>query len=132
MNEADATQTNCTIRLYESTLLRDRPENRGTGLRADREQHARARYRQAARQASAMTSNVLLRARPYWTAATALRHPDVGGRFTRPIALGYLRTAVNRHDDMLSWRAALALEQTGNGPVFPAEPPRDVEPEPAA
>ncbi len=79
-----------------------------------------------------MTANVLLRARPYWTAATALRHPATGSRFMRGIALGYLRTAVDRRDGVLSWRAALTLEQTGNGPRIPAEPPRDVEPEPAA
>ena len=79
-----------------------------------------------------MTANVLIRARPYWTAATALRHPDTGGRFMRSIALGYLRTAVDCRDGILRWRAALALEQTGNGPMIPAEPPCDIEPEPAA
>ncbi len=79
-----------------------------------------------------MTANVLHRARPYWTAATALRHPNTGGRFMRGIALGYLRTAVDCRDGLLSWRAALALEQTGNGPMIPAEPPCDVEPEPVA
>ena len=79
-----------------------------------------------------MTDSVCNRALPYWTAATALRHPATGSRFMRGIALGYLRTAVDHRDGLLSWRAALALEQTGNGPMIPAEPPRDVEPEPAA
>jgi hypothetical protein len=79
-----------------------------------------------------MTTNVLLRARPFWTAATALRHPETGGRFMRSIALGYLHTTVDCHDDLLNWRGALALEQTGNGPKVEAGPPSDVEPEPAA
>ncbi len=79
-----------------------------------------------------MTANVLHRARPYWTAATALRHPATGSRFMRGIALGYLHTAVDRRDGLLSWRAALALEQTGNGPRIPTEPLCDIEPEPAA
>jgi hypothetical protein len=75
-----------------------------------------------------MTANVLHRARPYRTVATALRHPGTGGRFMRSIALGYLRTAVDRRDNLLNWRATLALEQTGNGPGIVAEPPCDIEP----
>ena len=62
-----------------------------------------------------MTANVLHRARPLWTAATALRHPDTGGRFMRSIALGYLRTAVDCRDGLLGWRAALASSRPATG-----------------
>ncbi len=79
-----------------------------------------------------MSGDVSLRARPYWTAATALRHPDTGSRFMRGIALGHLRPAVEARDGLLNWRAALALEQTGNGPRIPAPLPGGIEPEPAS
>ena len=79
-----------------------------------------------------MTAHVSHRARPYWTTASALRHPATGDRFMRAIALGYLRTTADRRDGLLSWRAALALEQTGNGPMILADPRGGIEPEPVA
>ena len=76
------------------------------------------------------------RAMRFWQAKRNVirAHRSSLGRMTCRSAVNTLRPFAMRGDDaLLSWRAALTLEQTGYGPPVPVPaPPCDIEPEPVA